>query len=134
MSDFTEVRVPGGQVRLAFLHCNPRHHSIALIEAEGVPKRINHFALECNSLNDLGMARDLCLERGTPIGIDLGCHMDDRMISFYLATPSNFAVEYGWGARTIDDSVWRVEHYDSADSVWGHPQLRGMVASTAASR
>ena len=35
VSDFTEVRLPGGQVRLAFLHCNPRHHSIAFIEAEG---------------------------------------------------------------------------------------------------
>ena len=30
VSDFTEVRTPGGTIRLAFLHCNPRHHSIAL--------------------------------------------------------------------------------------------------------
>ena len=131
VSDFTDVRTPGGQLRLAFLHCNPRHHSVALFEIKGVPKRINHFMLECNSLNDVGIGRDLCLERGIPIGIDLGCHMNDRMVSFYLANPSAFAVEYGWGGRMIDDSVWQIEHYASVDSVWGHPQLRGMVNSMA---
>jgi hypothetical protein len=31
----------------------------------------------------------------------------------------------------IDDSVWQVEHYDSVESVWGHPELKAMVASMA---
>jgi len=132
VSDFTEVRFPGGELRLAFLHCNPRHHSIAFMEAKASPKRINHFMLECNSLLDVGIGRDLCTQRGVPIGIELGCHMNDRMVSFYLANPSGFAVEYGWGGRVIDDSVWQVEHYDSVESIWGHPELKAMVASMAA--
>jgi 2,3-dihydroxybiphenyl 1,2-dioxygenase len=132
VTDFTEVRFPGGDLRLAFLHCNPRHHSVAFMEAKSAPKRINHFMLECNSLLDVGIGRDLCTQRGVPIGIDLGCHMNDRMVSFYLANPSGFAVEYGCGGRTIDDSVWQVEHYDSVESIWGHPQLKQMVANMAA--
>jgi 2,3-dihydroxybiphenyl 1,2-dioxygenase len=131
VSDFTEVPAPGGQVRLAFLHCNPRHHSIALLEAPRAPRRINHIMFECNSLDDVGSGRDLCLERGVPVGIDLGRHMNDRMVSFYMANPSDFALEYGWGGRTIDDAVWQVEHYSSVDSIWGHPQLRSLVGGSA---
>lgn len=128
VSDFTEVRIPGGKVRLAFLHCNPRHHSIAFLEAPGAPKRINHVMFECNSLDDVGSGRDLCLRRGVPIAIDLGRHMNDHMVSFYMVNPSNFALEYGWGARSIDDATWQVEHYTAVDSFWGHPQLRDLVA------
>jgi 2,3-dihydroxybiphenyl 1,2-dioxygenase len=128
VSDFTEIRTPGGLVRLAFLHCNPRHHSIALFEAPAAPKRINHVMFECNCLDDVGSGRDLCLARGVPIVIDLGRHMNDHMVSFYLANPSGFALEYGWAGRTIDDATWQVEHYATVDSLWGHPQLRSLVS------
>lgn len=131
VSDFTEVRTPGGKVRLAFLHCNPRHHSIALLETPGAPKRINHVMFECNSLDDVGSGRDLCLRRGVPIAIDLGRHMNDHMVSFCLANPSGFALEYGWGARTIDDTIWQIEHYTTVDSLWGHPQLSDLVTGVA---
>ncbi len=131
ISDFTEVRTPGGTVRLAFLHCNSRHHSIAFLEAPGAPKRINHVMFECNSLDDVGSGRDLCLARGVPIVIDLGRHMNDHMVSFYLANPSGFALEYGWAGRMIDDTTWQIEHYAAVDSLWGHPQLRGLVNGAA---
>ncbi len=131
VSDFTEVSSAGGKVRLAFLHCNPRHHSIALLEAPGAPKRINHIMMECSSLDDVGSGRDLCLQRGVPIAIDLGRHMNDHVVSFYMTNPSNFALEYGWDGRLINDATWQVEHYTAADSLWGHPELRNMVTSTA---
>jgi extradiol dioxygenase len=131
ISDFTDVRVPGGKIRLAFLHCNARHHSIGFVEVPRAPKRINHILFECNSLNDVGCGRDLCLSRGVPVAIDLGCHMNDHMVSFYMANPSNFALEYGWGGRTIDDGSWQAEHYIAFDSIWGHAQLRDMAASMA---
>lgn len=127
ISDFTDVRTPGGTLRLAFLHCNARHHSIAFIEAPGAPKRLHHIMFEGNSLADVGTGRDLCLAQGVPIAVDLGCHMNDRMVSFYMGSPSGFALEYGWGARTIDDATWQVEHYSSVDSIWGHPQLRSLA-------
>ncbi len=131
ISDFTDVNAPGGKVRLAFLHCNPRHHSIAFVEAPHAPKRINHILFECNSLNDVGSGRDLCLSRGVPVAIDLGCHMNDHMVSFYMANPSNFALEYGWGGRTIDEASWKTEYYTAVDSIWGHAQLRDLVAGMA---
>jgi 2,3-dihydroxybiphenyl 1,2-dioxygenase len=131
VSDFTEVRTPGGKVRLAFLHCNPRHHSVAVLEAPGAPKRINHIMFECNSLDDVGSGRDLCLRRGVPIAIDLGRHMNDHVVSFYMANPSGFALEYGWGGRTIDDTTWQIEHYAAVDSLWGHPQIRDLVTGMA---
>jgi 2,3-dihydroxybiphenyl 1,2-dioxygenase len=122
VTDFTTIATPRGPLRLAFLHCNSRHHSIAFIGAPG-PKRLNHIMFESNALMDVGIGRDACLSRNIPIVIDLGCHMNDRMTSFYMACPSGFALEYGWGARVVDAS-WQVEHYDSVDSIWGHPQLR----------
>ena len=131
VSDFTEVRTPDGVARLAFLHCNPRHHSIAILETPGAPKRINHIMLECNSLDDVGSGRDLCTRHGVPIAIDLGRHMNDHMVSFYMANPSGFALEYGWGARMIDEATWQVEHYDTADSLWGHPELRNLISGGA---
>jgi 2,3-dihydroxybiphenyl 1,2-dioxygenase len=127
VSDFTEIATPQGKLRLAFLHCNPRHHSVALMEVPQPPKRINHIMFEANALNDVGVGRDICLKAGVPIVIDLGCHMNDRVTSFYFGNPSHFALELGWGGRTIDDSTWQVEHYTSVESIWGHPQLTSLV-------
>lgn len=131
ISDFTDVQTAAGTLRLAFLHCNTRHHSIAFIEAPGAPKRLHHIMFEGNSLDDVGTGRDLCLAHGVPIVVDLGCHMNDRMVSFYMGSPSGFALEYGWGGRTIDDATWQVEHYSSVDSIWGHPQLRTLASGNA---
>jgi biphenyl-2,3-diol 1,2-dioxygenase len=130
VSDFTTVSTPNGPLRLAFLHCNSRHHSIAFIGAPG-PKRLNHIMLESNALMDVGIGRDACLANDIPIAVDLGCHMNDQMVSFYMGCPSGFALEYGWGARVIDDAIWQVEHYDSVDSIWGHPQLRMLASGDA---
>jgi len=47
----------------------------------------------------------------------------------YKVNPSNFAIEYGWGGRQIDDTSWQVERYTTVDSLWGHPQLAQMVTS-----
>ena len=118
----SDVVGPAGNPMGVFLHCNPRHHSIALFGASGAHKRINHFMLECNSLDDVGSARDIARRQGTPIVIDLGRHMNDHMVSFYVANPSQFAIEYGWGGRTIDESCWQVGRYDSVESIWGHPE------------
>jgi biphenyl-2,3-diol 1,2-dioxygenase len=127
----SDVAGPLGRPMAVFLHCNPRHHSIALFGGRG-PKRINHFMLECNSLDDVGSARDIARQVGTPVVIDLGRHMNDHMVSFYVANPSQFAIEYGWGGRMIDDSCWQVGRYESVESIWGHPELSQLVAQAQA--
>lgn len=114
----TFAPAPGIEVTVTFLHCNPRHHSLALVQAP-TPTRLNHIMVELESLDDVGAAYDLCRDRGVPIALDLGRHTNDRMVSFYVQSPSGFQVEYGWGGRLIDDTLWRVQTHRAA-SIWGH--------------
>lgn len=114
LSDRIDAGIP-----VRFLHCNPRHHSLALA---GVPGAVgmHHLMLEARSLDDVGTALDLCQRRGVPITMTLGRHTNDHMTSFYLRTPSGFEVEYGWGGRLVEDEAsWVVGAYD-ATSIWGH--------------
>jgi len=64
--------------------------------------------LECNSLDDVGSARDIARRQGTPIVIDLGRSHERSHGVVLRANPSQFAIEYGWGGRTIDESCWQV--------------------------
>lgn len=106
-------------MKVAFFHCNPRHHSLAFAAMPQAPKRLHHFMLQTNSLDDVGSTYYLCQEQQVPIVMNLGKHTNDHMVSFYLRTPSGFAVEYGWGAREVDDRTWQVQMHTSG-SIWGH--------------
>jgi 2,3-dihydroxybiphenyl 1,2-dioxygenase len=120
ISDFVHFPVaPGKTMQVAFLHCNPRHHTLAFAALPQAPKRLHHIMLQANSLDDVGSAYYLCQNRQVPIIMHLGRHTNDHMVSFYLRTPSGFAVEYGWGAREVDDRTWQVQVHASA-SIWGH--------------
>lgn len=119
ISDFIELDMgPAGSTRVAFLHCGPRHHSIAIAQFPAA-KRLHHFMLELRDMDDIGSTYDLCQDQRVPITSSLGRHTNDRMLSFYIQTPSGFQVEYGYGGRVIDDSDWEVQLLHSP-SVWGH--------------
>lgn len=105
-------------ISLQFLHCNPRHHTVALIPAP-LPKRLHHLMLQVREFDDVGRALDRCHEAGVPVAATLGRHTNDRMVSFYVTTPAGFEVEYGWGGLAVDDATWRVGHHDRP-SIWGH--------------
>ncbi len=107
----------GGKRQLTFLHCNPRHHTLALV-SNPARTHLNHFMLQTKSLNDIGFAYDRAHHLGLTLSTTLGCHTNDQMVSFYTKTPSGFDVEFGYGARTIDEN-WTVAHHNSA-SIWGH--------------
>lgn len=120
ISDFVRFSpVPGVMLNVAFFHCNPRHHSLAFWAMPQAPKRIHHFMLQLKALDDVGSAYYLCQDQKVPIVMNLGKHTNDHMVSFYLRTPSGFAVEYGWGAREVDDRTWQVQVH-TAGSMWGH--------------
>ncbi len=106
---------------LVFFHCNPRHHTLALIESKS-PKRLNHFMLQTQNMNDVGATYDLVLDQERQVTRGLGRHTNDHMTSFYMKTPSGFDVEYGWGARTVDDATWQVQRHEKG-SIWGHRPL-----------
>jgi biphenyl-2,3-diol 1,2-dioxygenase len=95
LSDMIDMEmVPGVPVELTFLHCNPRHHTLALVPAS-MPKRLNHFMLQVDSMEDVGLAHDRTARLGVHISDTLGRHTNDHMFSFYADTPSGFQVEFG---------------------------------------
>jgi len=104
-----------------FLHVNPRHHSLALVEAP--VNALNHLMMELYSLDDVGQGYDLALRKRENIAATLGRHSNDLMTSFYMHTPSEFMVEYGWGGRDVDDATWQPHELNSAASFWCHDGL-----------
>ncbi|MGE0623612.1 MAG: VOC family protein [Pseudomonadales bacterium] len=121
LSDHIVLGAPGRQLTLTFLHCNPRHHTIALAPIPA-PKRLNHIMLQVASLDDVGRGLDAAQAAGVRISSSLGKHSNDRMISFYMETPSGFDIEYGFGGVEIDDTTWQTASYDRT-SLWGHKGL-----------
>jgi 2,3-dihydroxybiphenyl 1,2-dioxygenase len=100
-----------------FLHVNARHHSLAFIETGQAG--LHHVMVEALSVDDVGKAYDVALERQS-VGVTLGRHTNDHMLSFYTWTPSRFLVEYGWGGRSVDDATWTVQEMVNGPSLWGH--------------
>ena len=124
--DVLGMRISDFIRNLAFFHCNTRHHSLALIEAQA-PKHLNHFMVQLQSLNDVGATYDMCQDLEIPIVRGLGRHTNDHMTSFYMKAPSGFDIEFGWGAREVDDATWQVQRHEKG-SIWGH---RPMAAPAA---
>ena len=100
-----------------FLHTNPRHHSLALLEV-GVPG-LHHLMVELNDIDDVGRTYDLVQAEGIEVARTLGRHTNDRMLSFYARTPSGFEIEYGHGGILVDDATWQATELKAASS-WGH--------------
>ena len=125
VSDFIDLKMrrgrPTDDLRLTFMHCNPRHHSVAFGEIP-TRKRLLHFMLQVGQLDDVGSTLYLAQDLGVEITSTLGRHTNDHMVSFYMRSPSGFEIEYGFGARTVDDSVWKVQRHE-AGSIWGHRGL-----------
>ena len=102
-----------------FLYANPRNHSLALFDMP-VHRRLQHFMLEANALQDVGMARERAARLGVPVTLDLGQHPDpDNTLSFYGRTPSGFEFELGAGAGLIEAEEFEEVLLD-VTSGWGH--------------
>jgi len=108
----------GPPLWLRFLGCNPRHHALALAPFPA-PAGIVHLMIEVAALDDVGRAMDRCARRGARMSATLGRHANDLMVSFYVATPGGFDIEYGTDGRLVDDATW-VSRETTAISLWGH--------------
>jgi 2,3-dihydroxybiphenyl 1,2-dioxygenase len=120
VSEYTRL----GPIEVCFLHCNPRHHSIALARAPITA--CQHIMLQVQDLDMVGCALDRAQNAGVTITSSLGRHRNDNMLSFYMRTPSGIDLEYGWGAREIDDDTWIVSDWEGGD-VWGHRGIEALV-------
>jgi 2,3-dihydroxybiphenyl 1,2-dioxygenase len=121
VSDTSEQDTPDGLAEATFLHCNRRHHTIAIAQRP-VPSplatRLGHVMVEVNEFDAVGMAYDRALDAKMPIPRTLGRHPNDQMFSFYASTSAGFDVEIGAGAVEVGDA-WEVHHYGQF-SAWGH--------------
>jgi len=121
VSDYIRVQLTSeSSVNVVFMHCNPRHHTIALLPAP-TPKRLNHLMVEVSTVDEVLNAYYRAQKGGLRIARHMGRHVNDHMLSFYATTPSGFDIEYGCGARHVG-SGWAIEQYDRI-SFWGHETL-----------
>ena len=114
---------------IAFLHCNPRHHSLALVETD--EPGLRHIMLETNTIDDVGLAMDIAQKRGE-LTRTLGRHTNDKAVSFYFETPGGWEIEYGWSGLQVDDEVWIVRQLAGPTSLWGHELVGGRELMTTA--
>jgi 2,3-dihydroxybiphenyl 1,2-dioxygenase len=123
-SDWLETDLGGIALTVRFYHCNPRHHSLALgaLPVE-LPQKLHHVMVETVSQDNVGAAFDRAWTAGLPIANALGKHDNDKMFSFYVVTPAGFQLEFGYGARTIDEPWTDNRRYDRT-SEWGHQPLQ----------
>ena len=120
-SDWLQTEIAEGiELEVRFLHCNARHHTLALARAPfELPQVLHHLMFETNDRDDVGRAFDRALAAGLPIPNGLGRHDNDQMFSFYVASPAGFQVEVGHGARLITEPWTDDRRYDEI-SAWGH--------------
>lgn len=106
---------------LYFLHCNQRHHTVALsAPALGMPAgAVHHLMIEAKSKAQVDRAYARLGELGFPVVMTIGQHTNDEVYSFYMGTPAGFAIEFGYGGKVVDRQNWAFAHYD-APSSWGH--------------
>lgn len=106
-------------VGLHFMHCdNPRHHTVAIAEFP-VPSGLVHMMVEVPGIDDVGRALDRAIAAGVHISSSLGKHVNDKMTSFYMRSPSGFDIEYGFGGIQPDwDSF--TPTISVKEDEWGH--------------
>jgi 2,3-dihydroxybiphenyl 1,2-dioxygenase len=101
-----------------FMHVNPRHHSLALIQTGR--NGIHHLMVELCALDDVGQGYDIALAEPERIATTLGRHPNDCVTSYYLRSPGGFMLEYGWGGIEVDDATWQPREVTQGPSLWGH--------------
>ena len=109
-------------IRLCFLRCNERHHSMAFAPCmPGKSPRLQHVMLEVESLDDVMRSYHFLRLHQAPIGMGPGRHPNCQTIHVYVQTPGGFAVEYGWGHLRLDDAVHQPIIYPPGTpiDVWG---------------
>jgi len=124
LSDRVSQPIAGVTLDIAFLRLNERHHSIAIAATRGlrldpIRTKVQHVNLQVACIGDLERAFTRCRQLGFEMAHEIGQHPNDRQMSFYVRSPSDFEIELGWNALTVDEASWRPETYDAISS-WGH--------------
>ncbi|HWL44788.1 MAG TPA: VOC family protein [Ilumatobacter sp.] len=109
---------------MAFLGCNPRHHTLAFGAGLPIPGQLIHFMVEAATIDDVGYAQDRCLDAGVTVSSSIGKHTNDHMISFYCVSPDGYMVEFGWGGLQLGEPEQLTTYQITKPSFWGHRPLK----------
>ena len=105
--------------RLWFMHCNERHHSLALFEMP-MPTGCVHLMVEVPTVDEVGLCNDRRIAANVKLTGTLGRHANDHMVSFYMRSPAGFDIEYGAEGRTVEDWDNYPVFQSTVASFWGH--------------
>ncbi|CAN5377708.1 VOC family protein [soil metagenome] len=135
LSDWLNMPIGPVNMHVSFLHCNPRHHSLALacVPLGPPPQTLHHINFEVASVDPVGAALERALQSRTRVANLIGKHQNDGMVSFYSTSPGGWHVEIGATGRTIGDDWNDVREYQRI-SEWGHqpPQVLAQMQPAAA--
>jgi len=97
-------------------------HSIGIVQ---VPGRfgIHHVGMAVRRIEDVGIVSDLCKQRGIPLQMTMGQHVQDPVVSTYLFTPSAFIIEYLSPVGKTESVEDFVEPNPEKLSIWGHERV-----------
>lgn len=116
--DSMAINLPNGmRLRLRFLGCNRRHHTIALTASQS-PQGLRHMMIEADSIKTFGRTFARAREAGA-LKTELGQHSNDEVLSFYLFCPGGYEIEYGVHGRQVDDGSWLTRDLTNL-SHWGY--------------
>lgn len=120
-TDWLRLPTPGGDLLVTFLHCNARHHTMAIALAPGPApeRRLHHINLEVASVQQVGQAHERALQRRLKLANTIGQHENDEMVSFYAFSPDGWAIEIGATGRTVGPD-WTDRREYQRISLWGH--------------
>jgi 3,4-dihydroxy-9,10-secoandrosta-1,3,5(10)-triene-9,17-dione 4,5-dioxygenase len=119
LMNFQPAGPQGPTLPIHFFHCgNARHHSLALA-AFPVESGCVHIMVEVDDMPEVGRALDRAAAHGVQLSATLGQHTNDRMTSFYMRSPGNFDVEFGYGGAMVDWGRHTVHEFTKV-SLWGH--------------
>ena len=127
ISDYIDEHIDGVNLELTFLRLNERHHSVAIAATRGMalnPLRtmIHHLNFETEHFDDVVAGYRRCRELGFKIANGIGQHPNDRELSFYAVSPSDFEIELGWNPIIVPDEVMQADQPTvfQGISLWGH--------------
>ena len=113
---------PGSARVLSFQADLPAIASTRRPRLDPLRTRIHHLNLQTATLDDVVQGYRQCRALGYPIASAIGQHPNDKELSFYVQTPSDFEIELGCNPITIeaaDEQNWRTGAYRGI-SLWGH--------------
>jgi catechol 2,3-dioxygenase-like lactoylglutathione lyase family enzyme len=130
VSERLDARVGPLRVQGVFLHCNRRHHTLALMSLPS-RKRLQHFMLEASSPIDVARAYERARAHGVPMSLGLGQHPDPDGTFSVLRL-------YAFGHRLRDRrrrgrdraGGWRALS-SGTTSAWGHRPTLGLKLRAA---